>query len=373
MHHGTALISQDVEQLVRDAVALAVQQAGELPRPSRSTPSSVPAQGQHRRPAASPLTLTGGAVLALALPLSKLIWRSPLARLGSILVGTVVIVRRAWRKSIRAQQDSTSSFRSMRRPLLKIVGPYKNKVYQASLFSVLGQILDIAIAVFFGWISAVPIIGKSTILTCLGLTSIAAQMWFLTGVAIITCIVDAIVSFRAEALWRSLGQSVQHHWRTETYAHVQRVELQYLEGERATRLARILTDDIDQLGHFFTTSAYNLIKLGASFFILIPTFLFFSPSIAWSSILLVPIITWLSFFYQERMAPDYVASSADGSLLNSQLINNLEASTTIKSFCAEEYEIDHIHRLSDKYRQSNHRVDLWTSAYTPIIQACASC
>ncbi|MGH8348289.1 MAG: ABC transporter transmembrane domain-containing protein, partial [Pseudomonas sp.] len=364
VHHDTALISQDVEQLVREAVALVVQQAVELPRSPRPTPSAVPAVPS--------LTLAGGAVLALTLPLAKLIRRSPLARLGSILVGTGIIVQRAWRRSIRTQQDSTLPFRRIRRPLLEIVGAYKKKLYQASFFSMLSQALDMATTVFVGWIVAVPVIGTNTTLASLGLASTAAQMWFLIGVAAVTGIIDAVVSFRAEAFWHDLGQSVQHHWRTETYAHVQRVELQYLEGERATRLARVLTEDIDQLGHFFATSAYNLVKLGTSFVLLIPVFLYVSPSIAWSSILSVPLITWLSFFYQERMASDYEASSADGSLLNSQLINNLEASTTIKSFCSEDYEIDRIHRLSDRYRESNRRVDTWTSAYTPIVKACAT-
>lgn len=255
---------------------------------------------------------------------------------------------------------------------MKIVGPYKRKFYLASFLSVLGQILDMAIAIFIGWITAVPIIGTNVILTGLGLASTSAQMWFLTGVAIVTCIVDAAVSFRAVVLWRNLAQSVQHHWRTEMYAHVQRVELRYLEGERSTRLARVLTDDINQLGQFFATSAHNLLKLGTSFALLVPTFCILSPSIAWSAFLSVPIIAWLSFVYQERAAPDYAASSEDGSLLNSQLINNLEASTTVKSFCSEEYEADHIHRLSDKYRQSNNRIDTRTSAYGQIVQGCVT-
>lgn len=358
VRHDTTLNRQEVERLIREAVAQTAQQ--------------VPAQARRRRPATARLGLAGSAALALTLPLGKLIWRSPLARLGSILVGTVVIVRRAWRRSIRAQQDPTLPFKPIRNPLLKIVGSYKNKLYKATLLSIISQILDLAITVFVGWTVAVPVIGKSAILTSLGLTTTVAQMWFLVGAAIITGIVESAATFRAESLWRDLSQSVQHHWRTETYAHVQRVELQHLEGERATRLAQVLTDDINQLGQFFTTSAYNFVKLGTSFSLLVPIFLYVSPSIAWASILSVPIITWLSFFYQERMASDYAASNADGSLLNSQLINNLEASTTVKSFCTEEYEIDRIHRLSSNYRESNRRVDTWISAYGPIVKACAT-
>jgi ATP-binding cassette subfamily B protein len=370
--YETVLTSQDVEQLIREAVELADQRAEGLRRSSGPTPSAHRARGRHRYGGGPSLVLAGGSALVLVPPLIKLIWRSSLARIGSIFVGTVVIVRQAWRKSIRAQQDSTIPSIVTRRPLLTVLGPYKNKSYLASFLSVLSQILDVAISVFIAWIIAVSLVGESAILASLGLTSAMGQIWFLVGTGTVTAIVDAVVTFRAAVLWRNIGQSVQHHWRTKTYAHVQRVRLRYLEGERATRLARVLTDDIDKLGRFFSNSAHNLVKLGTSFILLVPAFLYFAPSIAWTAFVSVPIITWLSFFYQERIMPLYAASGENGSRLNSQLANNLEASTTIKSFCSEEYEIDRINQLDSNYRQSNGRIDAHTSAYSQIVQACVT-
>ncbi len=134
----------------------------------------------------------------------------------------------------------------------------------------------------------------------------------------------------------------------------------------------MLTGDIDQLGRFFATSANDLLQLGTSFLILVPAFLYFAPGIAWIAFLPVPVIAWWSFHHQERAAPDYAASSKHGSLLNSQLINNLEAGATVKSFGAEAYEIDRIHRLSQAYRQSNRRVDTRATAYTQVVRVCAT-
>jgi ATP-binding cassette subfamily B protein len=59
------------------------------------------------------------------------------------------------------------------------------------------------------------------------------------------------------------------------------------------------------------------------------------------------------------------------SLLNSQLINNLEASATVKSFGGEDYEIERIVRLSEAYWQSNHQINKRTLAYNHTVQACA--
>ncbi|MDQ3761588.1 MAG: ABC transporter ATP-binding protein/permease [Actinomycetota bacterium] len=250
------------------------------------------------------------------------------------------------------------------------MGTHKRQFYLASFLSVLGQILDMAPVLFVSWILLVFTTGKSATLLRLGLTSFSTQLWFLSGITALVCIVAAALAFISGVLWRDLAQSVQHKWRTEMYAHIQRVELRHLEGERTTRLASVLTDDVNQLGRFFVTSANDLIQVGTGFITLIPVFLLSAPSVAWIAILPVPIIAWLSFSNQERAVPAYAASSEKQSLLNSQLINNLEASATVKSFGAEAYEIDRIHRLSDAYRLSNLRIDKNTTAYTQMVRLC---
>ncbi|MGH3931072.1 MAG: ABC transporter transmembrane domain-containing protein, partial [Pseudonocardiaceae bacterium] len=119
-------------------------------------------------------------------------------------------------------------------------------------------------ALFIGWMALVLTTGESTALVSLGLASASSQLWFLAGATALVCLIAAILSFISGMLWRDLAQSVQHEWRTETYAHVQRVELRYLEGERTTRLAGLLTNDINQLGRFFATSADYFLQLATS-------------------------------------------------------------------------------------------------------------
>lgn len=380
--HGTVLSSADVGQLVRNTVALAVRQAVALSngvparsyRPASGVVSMNGARRQHTVPSAD---FAGGAVLAASAAVAitviegKLLLQSAVVRFGGVLVATVVVVQRAWRRTTRSQTASTVPLRSVQHPLLHIVGPYRKQLYLASLFSILAQIMEMMLHLFVGWVLLVLTAGSSAALVSLGLASAASQLWFLTGAIGLVCVGVATLSFVGGRLWRSLGQSVQHEWRTKMYAHVQRVELRYLEGERTTRITRVLTDDIDQLGRFFATSMNNLIQLATSFLLLIPIFLFFAPNVAWIAFLPVPVIAWMSFYYQERVAPDYAVSSENGSLLNSQLTNNLEASATVKSFGAEVYEIDRIRALSDSYRLANCRIDTRATAYAQTVRLCA--
>lgn len=370
VYHDTALSEEIVDQLIREAVALAVRQSRTLTRSSNSKSRVVSARVRRRNHTDPSFTLAKSAALALAL---GWVFRPPPGvRLGVVILATAVVVRRAWRRSSRSQHASTIPLRSTRHPLLYIVGSHKRKFYLASLLSALGQILEMTIYIFFASFFLVLINGESVVLTSLGLVSASSQIWLLAGATVFVSAVIAALSFGAGALWRDLAQTVQHEWRTEIYAHVQRVGLQHLEGERTTRIARVLTEDINQLGSFFAASANDLIQLGTIFLTFIPVFLLFAPGIAWVAVLPVPIIAWLSFFHQENVVPDYAVSSENDSLLNSQLINNLEASATVKSFAAEEYEIDRVRRLSEAYRQSNHRVDTRTTRYVQTVRFCAT-
>ncbi len=367
--HDTALSGEVVGQLVREAVALAVRQAVTLTRSSSPEPPVESARVRHRNHTDPLFTLAGGAALVLALRRS--LRPPPVVRLGAVVLATVVVVRRAWRRSSSSQHASTVPLRSTRHPLLYIVGSHKRKFYLASFLSVFGQILEMTIFVFFAWFFLILINGGSAVLAHLGLASASSQIWFLAGATVFVFAVIAALSFGAGVLWRDLAQSVQHEWRTEMYAHVQRVGLRHLEGERTTRIASTLTEDVNQLGRFFATSANDLVQLGTSFLVFIPVFLFFAPGIAWIVFLPVPIIAWLSFYHQEHVVPDYAISGEKGSLLNSQLINNLEAIATVKSFAAEEYEIDRVYRLSEAYRQGNYQVDTRTTRYVQTVRLCA--
>ena len=368
VRHGEALTSEEVADLVRRTVALIVR-PGELRLVERSSPEPQPPSAVERQDS-SPRSraVVGGA--AAALGIGVLVVGSPMVKLGAVLVGTAVVIRNGWRRSrLRTQQPGTEA--TARKPLRTIVGRHQRRLKLASCLSVLAQLLYISPTFCIGFMFSVLVAGPSTILTGLGLVAASSQLWLLAGLTAGLLVGYAAVSFVSGMVWHDLAQKVQYEWRTETYARVQRAELRYLDGERTTRLAGVLTEDVNELGRFLADSANYFLQIGTSFVVILPVFLLLAPGIAWIAILPVPFIAWLSFFYQEKVAPGYSSSSKAESLLNSQLTNNLEAAATIKSFGAESYEIEHIQRLSEARRESNQRIDLRTMAYTESVHALA--
>jgi len=363
--HDPGLSSEEVGRLVRQAVGLTVRSV----RAGSSVAGPEVGESRVGRRSVVPgwLALAGGGALAVAVGSSLL--RSPLVRLGAVLAATAVVVARAWRES-RNRSLSGAQGGAVRNPLTLIVRSHRRRFWMTSALTVVGQVLFLAPAMFIGWMFSVLTAGPSALLVRLGLTSAAGQLWFLAGVTASILVAYAVVSFIAGVLWRDLAQTVQHEWRAEMYARVQRAEMRYLEGERTTRLTGVLTADVDQLGRFLAGPAADLLQLATSLVVLTAVFLIAAPGLAWIAFLPMPVIAWLSFFYQERVAPGDAASSESGSLLNGQLVNTLEASATVKSFGTEDYEIGRMTRLSEAYARSNRGVAIRSTAYSQTVQVC---
>jgi len=349
--------------------------------------AGVPAPGVLR----AALAVTGGVAGAVGLALGggKLL-RRPLVALGAVAGATVVVVRRAvaratgalpasaagGRNTDRAATDAGAagaagpgSARSGLRALLDLAGPHRPRLTLAAGLSAVCQLAEIACGLFLGWVALVLIKGSCPPLLALGITGAGAQLGFLAAAAALACAAVAVLSYTANTQWRELGQAVQQDWRDATYAHVQRLELGQLEGERTTRIAGVLTDEVGQLGGFFATCAGDVVQLATSFLVLVPAFLICAPQIAWIAFLPMPVVAWLSFRHQERVADDYAESSEHRAALHSQLVNSLQASATVKSFCTEEHEARRLDELGERYRLGNRRTDRHTVRHGETIRA----
>ena len=154
------------------------------------------------------------------------------------------------------------------------------------------------IFLLFTW--RVLLSGPITGLAQIGIATAAGQHLFFAAVIVTFLAVFLAVTYFAGAAWQDLSEDVRHDWRVRVYAHVQRAQLSYLEGERATRLAGVMSTDIDQLGGFLSGPMGDLLQLLAGFIILVPVFFVTSSSLVWVAFLCVPVIVWMSFGYEGK-------------------------------------------------------------------------
>lgn len=275
---------------------------------------------------------------------------------------------------ITSRQTSQSSVSHHQSPhplqrLLRYGRAYRRQIWLASACSVLNKIFDLAPPVLIGM--AVDVVvqqNNSWLATVLGIETIPGQLLVLSVVTLVIWGLESTFEYAYARLWRNLAQTIQHHLRLDAYGHLQELDLAYFEARSSGTLMSVLNDDINQLERFLDFGANEILQVTTTVIIVGGAFFVLAPGVAWMAMLPMPFILWGSVVFQRTLAPRYADVRDKVGILNSRLSNNLSGITTIKSFTAEEYEIERVTIESDAYRQSNRRAIALSAAFVPLIR-----
>ncbi|WP_035140335.1 ABC transporter ATP-binding protein [Fischerella sp. PCC 9605] len=271
-------------------------------------------------------------------------------------------------KSSRVSHKLRNSAHPLQR-LLNYGSRYRQQIWQATTFSIINTILDLAPPWLIGTAVDILVKQQDSVIAKLGIQDIFWQFLLLSFLTIIIWIFESLSQYAYDRLWRNLAQNIQHNLRLDAYNHVQELDSAYFEESSTGGLMSILNDDINQLEDFLNFGAHEIINISTSIIILIGGSFFILPlSITLAAMLPMPFIVWGSFSYQKRLEDRYAEVREKVSFLNSRLANNLSGINTIKSFTAEEYESARLAGESEAYRKSNIKAIKLSAAFIPLIR-----
>ncbi|UKO96890.1 ABC transporter ATP-binding protein [Nostoc sp. UHCC 0870] len=253
--------------------------------------------------------------------------------------------------------------------LLNYGQKYRGQIYQASTYSIINTILDLAPPWLIGIAVDILVQKQDSFIGKLGIQEVVWQFALLSLITVIVWIFESLSQYAYDRIWRNLAQNIQHNLRLDAYNHLQELESAYFEDSSTGGLMSILGDDINQLEDFLNGGANEIIQVTTSFIILIGgAFLILPFNITLAAMLPMPFILWGSLVYQKRLEPRYADVREKVSFLNSRLANNISGITTIKSFTAEKYESARLATESDAYKKSNAKAIKLSAAFVPVIR-----
>ena len=254
------------------------------------------------------------------------------------------------------------------RRLLRYGRQYRQRVWQASVCSVMNKTFDLAPPVLIGLAVDVVVQQQDSWIARWGIASIPGQFVALTLLTVVIWGLESTFEYAYDVLWRNLAQSIQKDLRVEAYAHLQSLDMVYFEDRSSGRLMAVLNDDINQLERFLDRGANEVLQVITTVILIGGAFFVLAPQVAWLAMLPMPVIVWGAVAFQNKLAPRYADVREKVSLLNSRLSNNLSGMVTIKSFTAEDYEIQRIQAESEAYRLSNQRAIALSALFIPLIR-----
>jgi ATP-binding cassette, subfamily B, bacterial len=245
---------------------------------------------------------------------------------------------------------------------------HSRSVKQATFFSIVNKLFDIAPEILIGVAVDVVVSREHSFLARFGYTDVLSQLWILGGLTFLIWVCESISEYLYEIRWRNLAQTIQHELRLDAYSHIQKLDMAYFETKSTGGLLSILNDDINQLERFLDGGANALIQLFTTVVVIGGLFFVLSPSVAFFAFMPIPFILAGAFYYQKRLSPRYTSVREQVGNLNARLANNVTGIATIKSYVAEARELEQITQESQNYRKANAKAIEASSAFVPLIR-----
>ena len=256
-------------------------------------------------------------------------------------------------------------------PLMRLLShlrQHRGTVLLASLCSVVNKVWDLAPPVLIGMAIDVVAAREDSFLAKMGYPDVYDQLYILTAITVVIWVLESLFQYFYAVLWRNLAQTAQHELRMSAYTHIQNLEMQWYSEQSTGSLMAIMNDDVNQLERFLDQGATDLLHVATTIIVVGAIMVSVAPEVALLAILPVPIIVAGSFIYQRRIGVRYTKVRGKVADLNALLNNNLHGITTIKSFTAEEREVERVEEASTSYRDANREAIRLSASFVPIIR-----
>lgn len=261
-----------------------------------------------------------------------------------------------------------SSYKATILRLFSYAKDYRKDIYLGTFYSILNKFFDILPEVLIG-IAVDTVVNRSTsILAKFGIPNPSIQIILLGILTFVIWCFESIFQYLYSLKWRNLAQRLQHKLRLDAYQHIQCADMSYFESINSGYLVSVLNDDINQLERFLNDGLNTIIQVLASTLLIGLIFFAIAPKIAMLAFFPVPIILWSAFYFQNIIGPRYAKVRLKAGELTSRFSNNITGIATIKSYTAENHEMNVLNIQSKEYQKSNFDAILISSAVTPVIR-----
>lgn len=245
---------------------------------------------------------------------------------------------------------------------------YRRDIILATLFSVLNKIFDLFPPVLIGLAVDTVVKKDESFLAGIWDLNQFEQLVVIAGFTVVIWVLESFFEYLFAVKWKYLAQVIQHKVRMDSYAHILKMDHKFFEGQQSGNLISIVNDDVNQLERFLDVGMNDLIQVAVTVTAIGSLYFIKSPYLAILSFITMPFIIYGGVWFQKFLVPLYKGVRDKVGLLTSELNNNLQGMTTIKSFAREEESYQKLNQISLGYYKANEKAIYVSSMFTPLIR-----
>lgn len=194
----------------------------------------------------------------------------------------------------------------------------------------------------------------------------SAVWWYLGGLTAAAVIAWLLAWAQTWTLaW--VSERIAAGLRVQTYAHIQRLSLDFFQGKRTGDLISRVGSDTDRINVFLSV---NLIEFASNVMLMALTvgvLIWLNPRLALLTLLPFPFVVWLVYSVRERLRRGFGRASAAWGDMTSVLADTIPGIRVVKAFAQESREIDRFIAANDRVLDANDRVNVVWSFCGPLV------
>ncbi len=196
---------------------------------------------------------------------------------------------------------------------------------------------------------------------------VESVVWFTAAAGALIVAADWFVIRSQTRLTARAGETVLYSLRVRSYAHLQRLGLDYYERELSGKIMTRMTTDVDALSTFLQTgvaqaviSALTLVGISAALLVT-------DISLALYALSVLPVLIIATVIFRRLATAAYNEAREKVSVVNADMQENVSGLRVAQAYSREERSAEMFASRSDAYRRSRLRAQRYVATYFPFV------
>ncbi|MFO0907697.1 MAG: ABC transporter ATP-binding protein [Isosphaeraceae bacterium] len=189
--------------------------------------------------------------------------------------------------------------------------------------------------------------------------------WYL-GALLAAAILAWLLAWGRSYVLAWVSERIAADLRNATYAHLQRLSLEFFGGRRTGDLMSRLGADTDRICSYLSDS---LVDFGADLLMIVGTaavLVSIDPFLAIATLVPFPVIAWMVFQVRGKLRRGFQRSGRAWAEMTSVLADTIPGIRVVKAFAQEQREVERYRRSNDRILQANDRVNATWTFFWPL-------
>jgi ATP-binding cassette subfamily B protein len=190
--------------------------------------------------------------------------------------------------------------------------------------------------------------------------------WYLGGL-VAAALVGWLLDWGRLYITSWVSERVSAELRSRTYAHLQRLSLEYFGGKRTGDLITRVSSDTDRICNFLSM---NLVDFATDVLMILMTagiMLWWDPLLAVAALFPFPLIVWMVYRVRGRLLRGYRQAGVAWGDMTSVLADTIPGIRVVKAFAQEQREIKRFNASNDWVFDANNRLNRTWSLFGPTV------